>query len=90
MAFLARSCLNVTLNLDGSHDEVGNSMAGMEALQVITLYQPPTKKFESFSNDMKRQINESTNGTITNQKFVNPYVTEYYNAVRLVINGVTE
>ncbi|XP_039271429.2 atrial natriuretic peptide receptor 1-like [Styela clava] len=66
---------------------VSNSNAGMRALQVVSLYQPQTEKFEKFSNSMKIKIGAEAAGT---GQFINPYVTQFYNSVRLLINGINK
>lgn len=69
----------------GDDIAVGNSMEGMEALQVITLHRPQTPEFKSFSANMLSKAMVPRH-----QQYVNHYVTEYYNSMLLIINGIKE
>lgn len=60
-------------------------MDGMRALQVIAIHRPRTEKFESFSRNM---LSKAT--VPRHQQYVDHYVTEYYNSMILIMNGVTE
>ncbi|XP_039272444.2 atrial natriuretic peptide receptor 1-like [Styela clava] len=82
-----QNCELVLGNNDYCTKDVGNSSDGMRALQVISLRQSKTEKYKNFSDSMKKKMGSAISG---DEQFVNPFLAQYYDAVKLLVHGVNK